>query len=329
MITPWLLLAALLTGPAAHATQIAVRELPCPLGGRPVKVYVKLSEDTHGGFDSDLVAYSTQGQFREFAVSSCPDSMFSLYGTDMEDPITEDQRARLQATLAPLVAALPNPSEPEVWERYAIAAHLYEALDRDPLFVAEVYLGAAWTARDAAVGVYMGLEGPDQARLLLQAGGPELAKIPDAPTRRKVLYNLARVAIRGGWPAEAEGYLRMMEASGDLSPAETEAVARMRRMSQVVEPRYQDLAVDHLLAGLRREGLGMDEKIRATYLLADTLRRRGRFAEAVPLYLLVSEEPEAPDELRSLSDWLGASILDEARKQAEAGGLIAPKRSPG
>ena len=83
----------------ASATKVSVSVHPCPLGEGSVKVYEKLSSNTLGGFDSDLAAYSSKGQFREYAISTCADNLLSLYGTDMVQAWTDEEKLRMKETL--------------------------------------------------------------------------------------------------------------------------------------------------------------------------------------------------------------------------------------
>ena len=81
-----LLLTLLLTA-VASATRVVASELDCPVDDGSVRVFTKISSDTHGGWDSDLASYSSRGQWRAYAVSTCAKSLYSLYGSDMTDPV--------------------------------------------------------------------------------------------------------------------------------------------------------------------------------------------------------------------------------------------------
>ena len=299
-------LPALFLAPAL-ATQVGGGEMPCPLGGTPVKVYTRVSGNTHGGFDSDTAAYSTKGQFRTYKIATCPDSLFSLYGTDMSRPLDEADRAAATAALAKATVGLS--SKPAVWERYGIAAAIYEALGADPFFLGNLWLEAAWTARDEAIGVYVGLQGPKGVVDTLAQGEVELAKDLAPDVRRKVLYNLARVAHRGGYITERDAYLSELEASPGVSQAETDAIERMRRAG-AIEAALQDRAIEVFSEALRQDEVPVQLKARTTYLLADTLRRRQRYREAAPLYALVLAEERAPDQMREMALVLSREIIE-------------------
>ncbi|MEC8423388.1 MAG: hypothetical protein VX000_06400, partial [Myxococcota bacterium] len=74
------------------------------------------------------------------------------------------------------------------------------------------------------------------------------------------------------------------------------------------EPVLQDLAIAAYTEALRNP-LEMTQKIRATYVLGDLLRRRGRERESLPLLTLVLAEEEAPLNLREMAGALHAELL--------------------
>ncbi len=305
-----LLLALALLG---HATRVAYTDLPCPLDGVPldgggsVRVHHVLSANQHGGWDSDSASYSSRGQFREYAIATCDGNLLSMYGADVRGAaFTDAQASLLRAAVAEEVAALPDAASVEVWERYGIAARVYRELGHPSMALAEIYLQASWVARDAAVGFYAGLEGPGPTRALLDAGERELAReLPEA-TRKVLLYNLARVAHRGGYSSERDRHLAAFEAMGSLDTDEVEALARFRRITREVEPRYQDLAIAELRLALVDPAL--ESRARAAYLLADLLRRRGQVAEALSLYAEVAEDPGAPLDLVTMATALRSEL---------------------
>lgn len=294
---------ALLLSLIASGTRVVYQELPCPVGDDVVRVYQLVSSNTLGGYDSDLATYASQGQFREYAVATCATSLFSLPVTLIQEPIDPALHPQLLAALTEEVAALPDPGEPAVWERYGIAARLLGELGRPPLEQAELYLQASWTARDTVVGYQQGLSGPAGVTALMDMGSAELAKPLTDEQRRTVLYTLARAAHRGGLGDARDAYLAQFEALGGLSEADQQALAEFRHIARTIEPQYQDLAIAAFQEALSGS-LTTEARLRATYLVADLMRRRGRTDEALPLYEAVLSDSQTPANIREMADLL-------------------------
>ncbi len=313
---PILLTACLLSfSTPAVATQVTIHEVPCPLDGASTRVFEKLSSDSRGGFDSDLCSYSSHGQWREYSLATCPEDLFTLLGDEFDQVRDESTTARLKALADQVRSQYPDFDKIEVWDRYEIAARFYRLLGRDDAFIGQLYLAASWTARDQAVGVYEGLEGPQMAYQLLELGAQELQKDLSAEQRKTVTYNLARVAQRAGENALRDQYLSLFEAQGDLTDKEREALDRFRLMVTEVEPRYQDMAIAAYSNYLHIPNLPHEPLVRVTYQLADLLRRRGRLREALPQYTLVANDTRAPQNLREMALFLANHIVDRVESQ--------------
>ena len=264
---------------AALAVQLSTRLATCPLGEGSAKVFERIGENHSGGYDSDLATYSSQGQWRTYALATCQSNLLTLLGSDFGMEIPASRKAAVEAALSKAVARLSNPGQPEIWERYSIAAAVYEALGRDPIFLGDLYLSASWTARDAVVGFYAALEGPEAARNLLDAGKQELAKDLPLEDRKKVLFNLARIAERGGWSSERDAWLNAFVSLGTTA-LEQQAIDRFRHIAGSVEPVLQEQAIQAYLRALNDKTLSTDQRTRLTYLVADLRRRQGRLSEA-------------------------------------------------
>lgn len=288
----------------ALATGVRFDEVDCPHGEGPVRHYFKVSSNTHGGHDSDLATYSTRGQFREHAVSTCPSSYFSVLGSDLDMVIPASKTALIDSAISASRATWKDRDNPMVWERYDTAARIYRALDRNPLTVAELYLNAAWTARDAAVGVYVGgLEGPEAARKILNVGNEEFKKNLTPEAVKLLRYNLARVAHRGGFNTERDRHLSAFLKLDTLSPEERIAGERMRHITQSVEPALLAHAVIALKEGLALSG-DPTRLARARYQLADLHRRLGQGDAAAQNFHAVDSLDDAPDELKRMARFL-------------------------
>lgn len=288
----------------ALATGIRFEEVPCPHGEGTVRRFYKVSGNTMGGYDSDLAAYSTRGQFREHAVSTCPSSYFSALGTDLDRPIPEIQRPAVDDAIERARAEWVRPDDPEVWERYDTAARIAAALGRDHFAIAELYLNASWTVRDAAVGVYVGgLNGPKAAREILTVGQAELAKVLPPESIKLLRYNLARVAHRGGFNADRDRHIDAYLALDTLTEAERTAGRKMRHLSRRVEPAYQRAAALSLQAAIAstRDGAQVAQ---ARYQLADIHRRLGEIEKARSGFKETLTDAASPREVRDLAAYL-------------------------
>jgi len=294
----------------AMATGIRFEELPCPHGEGTVRKFYKVSSNTLGGYDSDLAVYSTRGQFREHAISTCPSSYFSALGADLERPIPETQRSAVDAAIALSRSEWLDKTDPQVWERYDTAARIASALGRDPLEIAELYLNASWTARDAAVGIYVGgLEGPKAAHDILKIGEAELSKDLTSDARKVLQYNLARVAHRGGFTAQRDEHLAAYLRLTNLTGAERSAGQRFKQIAQHVEPRYQRAAIHALTAALSKKTTDI-RMMQARYQQADLYRRLGDHSRAADGFRRTLKDPNTPPEIHAMA----AFLLEEIGK---------------
>jgi hypothetical protein len=302
------LLVMLMLAPSiADATKISVSQAPCPIGEGEVKIYDKIAANTAGGFDSDLASYSSQGQFRTYAISTCGENYLSLYGPDMRAPWSSADLETMQHSIDRAATDLPSGWGESPIDRYLMAAEIYRDLGKDDFFLADLYLQASWVARDLSVGVVRGLEGPGMARTMLTEGAQAL-EAETVPSRRKILlHNLTRIAHRGGYSEERDAYLLDFSAL-TLTGPERE---KLRLMEEGIsrEAALQDLAIASLQEGLRSKGLDMETKIRSTYLLADQLRRKQRYREAFALFGLVIAEVSAPEDLRAMALFLSEDMV--------------------
>ena len=302
----WLLWASM-----AFATQVEADMLPCAIGDEPTRVYRMLTKDSFGGWDSDGARYSLRGQWRSFAVATCPTNYLSLTSGDMREPLTEPEKEALAPLLAELADEVTDPEKLEVWDRWLIAARAYEALEREPWFVANVYLQAAWTVRDAAVGVYDGgLHGPSHVRAYLVAGEGELARTDITPEQRRVLqFNLVRMAHRGGFIKERNVLLKDLRAQ-NLNAKETDALAALERAA-ILEPQILEKAAPFLKTVADDASRTDEQRLHAQYLLADIARRSGKLELAAVGFQAVHQQAKGDAAMQGLSAYLAAESRGE------------------
>lgn len=320
----WLLWASM-----AFATRVEADMLPCAVGEEPTRVYRLLAKDSFGGWDSDGARYSLRGQWRSYAVATCPSNYLSLTSGDMRKPLTEPEKEALKPLLAELADEVTDPEQLEVWDRWLMATRAYEALERDPWFIANVYLQAAWTVRDAAVGVYEeGLHGPSHVRAYLVAGEAELARTDITAEQRRVLqFNLVRMAHRGGFTAERNALLQALRDQ-DLNDAESQALAALERAA-ILEPQIFEKAAAHLALVADDASRTDEQRLHARYLLADIARRSGKLDEAAVGFEAVRRQAKDDPSMLGLATYLAAESRGEApyKRLAKPVELEAPSLS--
>ena len=278
----------------AYAVVTPFEEVDCPIETDKARIFQSISTNQLGGYDSDLARYSKGEQFRNYAISTCFENYFSLYGKDFSIPINKKQKQEILEFLTSFRQQLMDPANPFVWERYEIAAHIYEILGYSPEFIGQLYLEASWTVRDTFVGYHQGLEGPEAVQSLLREGPKELLKNITPEQKKLLLFNLARVAHRGGYRAIRDDYLSRF-ALLDLSKEEQKSLSYVQEIAIPKEVYYQKKALEAFKKSLENPKLSKKTKIRSQYLYAELLRRLGAPKEARSYYDLVQRNSQ--DEL--------------------------------
>jgi hypothetical protein len=173
----------------------------------------------------------------------------------------------------------------------------------EPSRLAKLALNAAWTARDQAVDVYKGLKGPEMAWTLMQGGDTELKKTEmDAPTRKVLLHNLARIAHRGGFIQARDRYLSAFEAQSPLSEPESQMLSRFRNIVLQVEPALLAKAAVYLDAQIAASG-DSQSKSWARYIRGDIARRAGETEKAKTHFRAVLDSDKTDSQIRQLAGW--------------------------
>lgn len=259
---------------SANATGIHTSDAVCPIDeADTVKLYFEVSSNEYGGFDSDGATYSSGTQFREHAISTCSKTLFSAYTEDMQKKISPTDSAEIKKWLAPLAQQYTNPT---VWERYELAVSFYRWQGKDPIYLAQVYMEAAWTARDQAVGIHPDLKGPVVADQILEQGKKELQKDLSSADRKMVTYNLARVAHRNARFTERQYYITQFLNDPTLEPYERETAQEFIHLTTEVEPRLLKLALAEYLTHLQK----VPQDGHTQYIVADIFRRLGEYTQA-------------------------------------------------
>ena len=259
-------------------------EVSCPIGDDHARIFSLISQNQMGGYDSDLASYSKGEQFRTFAISTCYENFFSLYGKDFTIELTDDQKKKIEGVLKQSKKRLLDPKNPLLWERYEIAADIYKSLEYNNGFLAQLYLEASWTVRDSFVGFHQGLEGPKAVEEVLNHGFSEIASQTDPDKKKLLIFNLARVAHRGGNETLRNQYLDMFTSLSNLTDRDKNSISYVQDYALKKERYYQEKALFFFASALKTDDLNPKEKNRILYLTADLHRRLGNHAEAIKRY---------------------------------------------
>jgi len=259
-------------------------EVQCPLGEDFARVFSLTSQNQLGGYDSDLASYAKGEQFRTFAISTCYDNFFSLYGKDFHITLSETQRQNVEKALEKAKKRLLDQNNPLLWERYEIAADIYQALSYSDSLIGQLYLEASWTVRDSFVGYHQGLNGPKSVEQVLSLGVREIAAQTDPEKKKLLIFNLARVAHRGGYATIRDQYIETFLLLPNLTSKDKQSMKYVQSYALPKEQYYQKKALESFRKALKNEELSSKESTRILYLVADLYRRLGNKEEAQTRY---------------------------------------------
>ncbi len=274
---PWFVavVLVLLAGPVT-AGELFPEVYNCPVDGTVVNAQRMLATNALGGTDSDFCQYAKGGNAREHGVATCPTCFYSAMQSKFEQPLDEGQKKALLEMLATARDNHTTVDQLEPWDRYQLAALCAGVLDENALERGDLLLSGAWTIRDRIVGFIPQVDGPVDVFNGLAEMDKQWLELTDLRAQQKALFDLARVAHRGGFPARRDAYLARLD---ELQPVpEDLASGRERWMYEPIEMenRFLDKALQHYEEGLAAGSGSAEERVYYAYLVVDLKRRLGR-----------------------------------------------------
>jgi len=287
-----------------------------PLDGHAFTVAVLPSVNSLGGTDSDGCSYSSGLQVRHFAVVTSPTSLYSARIEEWGEGVTEQNKDGLLEILIPLGAEVEDVTKLQTSERYELAAVVADHLGRDRFVVGDLFLHGAWTVRDSIVGFLPAVQGSGDAWQKLRELVVRSRSVTQPRGRTIALFDMARLAHRGGFIHERDallGQLDNFEDAGIGGPQKrTEFQLRVR-----AEQRLLRRARDRYLKGVERKERGREEQAFYRFLAAELARRLGEFDVAEQeLAALDLDKSVAKDVKGLISDV--RSVLKVQARSAEA-----------
>lgn len=320
-----LLLLLLLAAPAFAQEDMQTRLLSDPIDGTQFEHPLLLGTNGLGGFDSDGCTYARGEQPRAYAIATSPTSLYSAPVEQFARELTQEQKDALLPVLSGLGADVDDARRLGTVPRYELAVATARVLGAPPYELGELYLTAAWTVRDTIVGFLPGLKGAGHTWQQIVELTPEAARVEDKPTRVMALFDLARVAHRGGLPVERGDFLTLL-ARMEAPPPQTRErhAAFLARVAE--EDRLLLLARQQFEQGLTRGDGTPQERAWFRYLVGDLSRRLGDWSTATTQLEAVSLDRAAAPEVKKAVD----DILRVLRLQARAATVppVAPTPAP-
>lgn len=304
---------------AASARLARAGEVTCQVDGCHFRLPEGQPGDRAGGTDSDLCPHDCRGRTLPYILVVCPRCNFAALHVDFASELTDEQRRLLLRALATSRYRGVTDSVAEIpgWERFRLAAKCAALLGREKEEV-NCLRCAAWSARieacRAATVAYSSRE-----RMIAPVGrqvsawqatrgvadviGEIEEKIAEAKKpaeKARLTLHLAMMCQRGGFAARRDKVIARLKRSVG---SDRVLAARVRRFTELVavETECQKELVTLLARRLEKE-TSRPARTTLTYLLADTLRRLGRDAEAVRKYRGARRLMSEPGELRLYTD---------------------------
>ena len=300
---------------AQQSTGLASQPMVDPLDGTPFEVSVVSSVNSHGGFDSDGCSYSTGLQPRAFSVATSPTSLYSARLKEWGVGITEANKANILRTLVSLGAEVERVAELNPSERYELAATVSELVGQDRFHVGDLFLHGAWTIRDTIVGFFPSVSGTGDAWAKLS----ELVLLSKSVThprgRTIALFDMARLAHRGGFVHERDALLAQLDNFEDAGMGaqakRTEFFLRVRE-----EERLLRRARERYLEGLEQKERRGSERVMYRFLAAELARRVGDLDVAERELSALALDKAIPKDVKGLVSDV-ASVLKVQARSAE------------
>lgn len=274
--TPLIAVALLVLARPAAAGDLFPEVYNCPVDGTTVNALLTLATNALGGTDSDFCQYAKGGNAREHGVATCPTCFYSAMQNTFEQPLTADQKKAMLEMLATARDDHTTIDELEPWDRYQLASLCAGVAGKNALERGDLLLTGAWTIRDRVVGFLPAIDGPVDVLNGLEVMDGQWLELTDLRAQQKALFDLARVAHRGGFPARRDAYLARLD---ELQPVpEDLASGRERWMYEPIamENRFLEKALQHFEEGLSAGSGTPEERVYYSYLVIDIKRRLGR-----------------------------------------------------
>ncbi len=288
-----------------------------PLDGHTFTVSVLASVNSLGGTDSDGCSYASGPQVRAYSIATSPTSLYSARIEEWGKGITKENREEVLKLLIPLGADIGTASSLHPAERYELAAAISDQLGRDAFTIGDLFLHGAWTVRDTIVGFLPSVQGSGDAWQKLG----ELVKMSRSVThprgRTIALFDMARLAHRGGFIHERDALLAQLD---NFEDAGLGALAKRAQFGVRVEAENRLLrkARERYLQGIGARSRGAGDRAIYRFLAAELARRVGDFETAEAELGALDLDNSVPKDVKGLVRDVRSVLKVQARSATEA-----------
>jgi hypothetical protein len=219
--------------------------------------------------------------------------------------------------LVPLGADVGNVASLHPAERYELAAAISEQLGRDGFTIGDLFLHGAWTIRDTVVGFLPAVQGSGDAWQKL-GELVEMSRSVTHPRGRTIaLFDMARLAHRGGFIHERDALLAQLD---NFEDAGLGAVAKRAQFGVRVEAENRLLrkARERYLHALEARARVPKDRVFYRFLAAELARRVGDFETAEAELGALDLDNSVPKDVKGLVGDVRSVLKVQARSVTEA-----------
>jgi len=271
-----------------------------PLDGHQFQVFVPASTNGLGGFDADGCSYAKGQQPRGWSIVTSPTTLFSAPIERWKEPIPEDKKPALMELLLGVGRDVEDARSLTPADKYELAAAVARELGASEFEIGQLYLQGAWTVRDTIVGFLPGVQGASDAWGKMIETLPMVKELTEPRGRTIALFDMARLAHRGGFVNERSDYMTLVEQVPDAGLGAADKRAEFLRRVEA-EDRLLRKAREVFRAGLEADGGHPEDRGWIRFLDGELTRRLGDLDGARTILEGVELDPGSNEHTKAMA----------------------------
>ena len=290
-----------------------------PLDGHTFEAMVPTSTNGLGGFDADGCSYARGEQPRNWTIITSPTTLFTAPMEAWETPVPEDKKQPLMEMLLSLGRDVDDVRSLSPADKYELAAAVARQLGQDDFTVGQLYLTGAWTVRDTIVGFLPQIQGASDAWAKMVETLPMVKDLTEPRPRTIALFDMARLAHRGGFVNERIDFMTLLDTVPDAGLGADEKRDEFGRRVEA-ENRLLTKAREAFRAGLDKSAGHPEDRAWIRFLVGEITRRLGDLDGARTALEGVSLDAGANEQTKAMAK----DVLAVLKVQAGAPSVAPP-----